>query len=157
MKAKSVITVALLAFVAISVITLVVNQLEGNAAPEASDISDLQASEDRLVVYYFHGTSRCYTCRLIESHTREIVEASYADELMRGQMEFQVINVETRDTVHFIEDYQLSSPSVVLVRFDNNAQEEWKNLDRVWQFVGSQSTFRTYIQDEIAAMIQGDL
>ncbi|MAU11827.1 MAG: hypothetical protein CL607_18520 [Anaerolineaceae bacterium] len=157
MKAKPVITLALLAFVALSVITLVVNQLEGNAASEASDISDLQTLEDRLVVYYFLGTARCYTCRLIESHTRDIVEATYADQLMRGQIEFRVINVETRDTVHFIEDYRLSSPSVVLARFANNVQAEWKNLDRVWQFVGSESTFRTYIQDEITAMMQGSL
>jgi hypothetical protein len=72
-------------------------------------------------------------------------------------MEFRVINVETPSTAHFITDYQLYAPSVVLVRFDNNAQEDWKNLDRVWQLVGDKTTFLAYVQDEVAAVMQGEL
>lgn len=157
MKPKSLVTVALLTFVAISVITLFVKEIGGNSTTEERQDSAVTAAGDKVIVYYFHANSRCYTCRTIESYTNEALEATYANELVSGQMELRVINVETPGTAHFITDYQLYAPSVVLVRFDNNVQEDWKNLDRVWQLVGDKPTFLAYVQNEIAAMMQGGL
>lgn len=158
MKPKFLVTIALLAFVAVSMITLIAKELENKSAvPESEVNSTVSTLEDRIVVYYFHGNARCVTCRTIESYTREVVETAFADYLNNGSMEFQVINVETPSTTHFIQDYQLYAPSVVLVQLDDNAQVGWRNLDSVWQLVGDRGTFLSYIEDEITAMLQGGL
>lgn len=153
---KSLVTLGLLAFVAVSVIALIANEV-GNTSTAAEPETNTAAStaEDRVVVYYFHGNARCVTCRTIEAYAREAVEKSFPNQLRHGSMEFQVINVETPSTVHFIQDYQLYAPSVVVARFENNAQTDWKNLDRVWRLAGDKRAFLTYIQDETTAMLQG--
>ena len=155
MKPKSIITIALLVFVAASVVTLAAKEFGGNTTSEERLNNTEVAIEDRVVVYYFHATARCVTCRTIEAYTSDALEVAYAHELISGQIEFSVINVETPTTVHFIEDYQLYAPSVVLARFDDNVQKDWKNLDRVWQLVGDRDTFLDYVDGEIAAMMQG--
>lgn len=155
MKSKSIITIALLVFVAASVITLAAKEFGGNTTMQEGMDSAEAAIEDKVVVYYFHATARCVTCRTIEAYTNDALETTYAHELISGQIEFRVINVETPTTVHFIEDYQLYAPSVVLARFDDNLQKDWKNLDRVWQLVGDRATFLDYVDGEIAAMMQG--
>lgn len=156
MKPKSLVTLALLAFVAVSVIALIAKEVGDNStAPEPGTASATSTVEDRVVVYYFHGNARCVTCRTIEAYAQEAVEAAFADQLHSGSMEFQVINVETSNTFHFIEDYQLYAPSVVVVRYEKAAQVDWKNLDMVWRLAGDRSAFLTYIQDETTAFMQG--
>lgn len=156
MKPKSLVTLVLLAFVAVSVIALIVKEF-GNKSTVAETTANsiVNTAEDRVVIYYFHGASRCVTCRTIEAYAREAVETEFSSQLESGSMEFQVINVETPSTVHFIEDYQLYSPSVVVVRFDNNVQVDWKNLNEVWQLVHNKGEFLAYIQDETTAVMQG--
>jgi hypothetical protein len=155
MRPKQLITIALVAFVAVSLIVLIARE-SGNKSTgsEAAKSDEVSVVEDRLIVYYFHGNARCVTCRTIESYTKEAVEMAFADELRNGSMEFQVINVETPSTVHFIRDYQLYAPLVVVVRLNNNTQADWKNLDRVWRLVGDRSAFLAYVQNETAAMLQ---
>ncbi|HMN11349.1 MAG TPA: nitrophenyl compound nitroreductase subunit ArsF family protein [Bellilinea sp.] len=156
MKPKSFVTIALLVFVAVSVIFLIVNQV-GNGTTAAISPKDNTSPEfdDKVIVYYFHGNSRCVTCRTIEAYAKEAVEASFADQLSAGKMEFKVINVETPNTVHFIQDYQLYAPTVVVARFENNSQLDWKNLDKVWNLVSDKRAFMSYIESETAALLHG--
>lgn len=156
MKPKLLVTITLLAFVAVSVIALIVKEFGDNStAAESGTDSAASAVEDRVIVYYFHGNARCVTCRTIEAYAQEAVEAAFADQLHSGSMEFQVINVETPSTSHLIEDYQLYAPSVVVVRYEKDAQVDWKNLDRVWELAHNKNEFLTYIQDETSAFMQG--
>ena len=80
MKPKSLLTMALFAFLAVSVIALIAKEFGGNSnSQDSAEIgidSTVAAVEDRVVVYYFHGTSRCVTCRTIEAYTEEAVEAT---------------------------------------------------------------------------------
>lgn len=153
---KSLVTLGLLAFVAVSVIALIAKEVGNTSTAAEPEISSTASTaEDRVVVYYFHGNARCVTCRTIESYAREAVEKSFPSQLSNGSMEFRVINVETPNTVHFIQDYQLYAPSVVVARFENNAQADWKNLDKVWRLTGDKNAFVTYIQEETTAILQG--
>jgi hypothetical protein len=153
---KSLITLGLLAFVALSVIALIAKEVGNTSTAAEPEInSAASTAEDRVVVYYFHGNARCVTCRTIESYAREAVEKSFPSQLSNGSMEFRVVNVETPNTVHFIQDYQLYAPSVVVARFENNAQADWKNLDKVWRLTGDKNAFVTYIQEETTAILQG--
>lgn len=156
LKPKSLVTIALIAFVSISIITLVMNERSSkSAASDTQTNSAVSTVEDRVVVYYFHGNARCVTCRTIESYAREAVATVFPAQLSDGSVEFQVINVETPSTYHFIEDYQLYAPSVVVARFENDTQATWKNLDKVWRLTGNKDAFVDYIRDEATAIMQG--
>ena len=163
MKTKAIVTTVLLAFVAASVIYLVVKETGGNpaASGQSASASVPQSRETgtpevpqtarggpKLVAYYFHGNMRCVTCRNIEAYAKEAVETGFPEALKDGRLEFRVANVEEPDNEHFVQDYQLAMPSLVLVQFADGNQEQWKNLPRVWELVRDKEAFLKYIQDE---------
>jgi len=153
---QSLITLGLLAFLAVSVLAIVAKELGGRSPAEDSEAAKAASTmTDGVMVYYFHGNVRCTDCQLIEAYTGEAVEAFFPDELANGRLAFQVINYDTPGAQHFIADYQLVSPSVVLVRYDNGAQVDWYNLSGVWRLERSKSDFLTYIRQQTETMLQG--
>ena len=168
MKAKKFITFALLAFVAVSIGYLVLS----NTQPPETTLSDtvikppvndfpnetaalvVPISEEKVVAQYFHGTTRCDTCRAIEALTREALGSGFSEELKTGKLELRSINVDEPANGHFVEDYQLSTRTVVIARFKDGKQGEWRRLDQVWQLVGDREAFINYVQSETRSLLE---
>lgn len=172
MKPKKIVTMALLLFVAASFIYLLVKETGGKTdqnvqsgtassrtghereTPALASAENATAA-DKVVVYYFHGNMRCRTCRTIEAYTKEAIESGFADALKDGRMEWRVVNVEAPGNDHYVQDFQLSTRSVVLERLADGKNREWKNLQRVWELVrGDKEDFLKYIQDETRAYLE---
>ena len=165
MKAKTIITVALLAFVVASVVYLVIKESGGISSlparpdtneqtttteqePQIPGASEKKTTNRKVVAYYFHGNMRCATCRSIEAYAKEAIQAGFPKALKDGRLEFRVVNVDEPDNEHFVQDYQLVTRSVVIAEFQGGKQKQWKNLEQVWQLVRDKQAFLTYIQDE---------
>jgi hypothetical protein len=103
----------------------------------------------QTVVYYFHGTSRCHTCRTIEAYADESVRAAFAPELSNEAIQWKPTNIDESANEHFIKDYQLYTRSLVVV--DGSNPKRFKNLDKIWQLVGDKPAFLKYVQDEVRA------
>lgn len=173
MRSKKVITFALLVFVAVSVAYMIVAETRGEnaeTAPSSEAISAVGGAEttaanastsnpspdktetSKIVVYYFHGNARCVTCREIEARSHEAVQAGFADALKDGRVEWRLVNIEEPANEHFVQDFQLSTRSLVLERVVNGERKDWKNLERVWELVrGDKAEFIRYVQGEITA------
>lgn len=52
------------------------------------------AFENDIEVYYFHMTTRCVTCRAIESEARKNVEMLYPEQVSSGKITFTALNIE---------------------------------------------------------------
>lgn len=175
MKAKSIITGILLLFVFVSVAYLVIQESRQQAdkAGGPDEVKGLQSSDTipsekagspnsgkevghRVIAYYFHGHVRCQTCRKIEAYSREALESAFADELGSGKLEWHAINVEEAENEHFVEDYKLSTKSLVLVDVREGQQKGWKNLKRVWDLVGDKQSFFSYVREETQAFMEAD-
>jgi len=105
-------------------------------------------SNNKVIVYYFHGTYRCTTCLTIERYSKEALEKYFASELKNKTIEFKPINVEEPENRHYIQDYQLYTRSLVLVLYKDDKQLKWKNLPEVWSYVKDQEKFYLYVKDE---------
>lgn len=114
-----------------------------------------KVSDSKVVVYYFHGNTRCFTCRAIENFSRAAVGNGFTDELQKGRLEFLAVNIEEPANEHFVQDYQLVTRSLVLVRYTDGKQEKWKNLDRVWELVRDNDAFARYVQTETKQFLGG--
>ena len=159
MKTKTIITIGLLLFVCVSVAYLVIKEVR-SASQSPSEKTNLPPAEQdrqtpsKVVVYYFHGTARCTTCRKFEAFTDEIIHRDFAAELADGRLQWQVINVDQPGNEHFIKDYRLYSKSIVVTKVRDNQQLKWKNLDKIWELVRDKDAFTNYIQSEVRQYLE---
>jgi hypothetical protein len=120
---------------------------------EAKD-KDLSATNDhRIIVYYFHGSYRCRTCKQIERLTKEAVFGFFDDELNKGLIEFKVINIEEPNNKHFVKNYRLFTKSVVVSDIVKGKENQWKILQKVWELVYNEEAFKGYVRNEIKAYL----
>jgi len=100
---------------------------------------------------YFHNTNRCVTCLKIEGDAKTIVEAEFAEELAVGKLRWSAINME--DERAYISQYDLISPSLVLVRKVGDEVVDWTTLTETWALVRSATRFAPYIVDSFQAFL----
>lgn len=134
---------------------------EKEAAPAAkkinADKSKVSATKEeprKLVVTYFHGNARCYTCKKFESITKDIMETRFSDEIKKGHLEYRVVNVDESENKHFITDYQLYTKSIVLSDIKSGKQTRWKNLDKIWELIRNEDAYRHYIEAEVQSYLE---
>lgn len=117
--------------------------------PTATNTANVQ-----VVAYYFHGTVRCETCQRIERQAREVIEAKFKTELASQRLVFRPVNYEQPENAHFLTDYKLPCPSLVLVRRQDGKDEKWKLLGETWQLVGDATKFNRYVEEEVAKYLK---
>lgn len=103
----------------------------------------------KIVVYYFHATARCAACINIENYTQEVVETKFKKELKDKKIYFKAINFETSSNEHIIEDYKLTSSSVIIALYEGKKRKIWKNLEEVWDLEKDKDKFFSYEINEI--------
>ncbi len=169
MKPKSLVRAVLLVFVFGSLGYLAVKEsrrwtapdgvaAQGQQSPTASASPSVatKPQPNKLIAYYFHTTYRCPTCRRIEAYSKQAIESGFARELTDGRIEFRLVNVETPENRHYVQEYNLVTKSLVLVRMKDGKQMEWSNLDRVWELNGDEVAFVRYVQQGIRAYLEKD-
>jgi hypothetical protein len=153
MKTKNLISAALLVFVAASVVALVVKQSR-QAPTSGGNNPGPPAAGKRVIAYYLHGNVRCETCRTIESHSQEAVQAGFPEPLKEGRLQWRVVNYDQPENEHFARDYQVVAPSLVLVLMDGSEQLRWEDLPEVWPLVGDKPAFLQYVREHVQTFLK---
>ena len=133
------------------------NSIQAAVAVNAPAKIQVVKESRKLIVYYFHNSYRCPSCRKIEAFTAEAVNANFEKELKAGRMEYSVVNVDEKGNEHFTQDYQLYTKSVVIADTKNGKDTRWKNLPKVWELLSNKEKFQSYIRDEIKNYLKGVL
>ena len=127
-------------------------------APEAakSAKTEAPAAGKHFVAYYLHGKARCVSCTTIEKLTKIALDTHFADAQKSGLMDVRILNVETPENRHYIQDYQITNQSVVLSELQDGKEVRWKNLKQVWRLFRDETAFDDYIRTETDAFLKGD-
>jgi hypothetical protein len=108
---------------------------------------------DKVIAYYFHWTTRCQSCLDIERHSRDVMRERFVDELEAGRLEWHAYNMEQPEYEHFQAEFELSTPSLVLVRVEDGAITQWKVLGAVWELVEIPEDLQDYVEAETRAYL----
>lgn len=167
MPLKQSAAIALLAFVAATCVVLIVQAVDrpaplgaaakSSAGPEpsagptlapqtAATASHASAMPDGVRVYYLHGNIRCRTCRTIEAYTKEAVETGFANELQSGKVTWRTVNYDQPSNWHYLTEYQVVGPTVVLAKWEGGKQVDWRNLNEVWEYVRDKQALQAFVQ-----------
>jgi hypothetical protein len=141
MRPRALVTGLLLAFVAASVVALVVKQTR--RAPANGPVSSPAA----VTAYYFHGNVRCATCRKLEAYSRAAIATGFDTRAVQ----WLAVNVDEPAHEHFVKDYSLTTRALVLVETGTG---RWQNLTNIWDLVGDDAAFTKYVQDETRAFVR---
>jgi len=135
---------------------------ESSAEASASTVSPTETVSTVEVVtntacvidaIYFHNTFRCVTCLKIEGDAKAIVEKEFAEELAAGKLRWSTINMEENRS--YISQYDLASPSLVLIRKAGDEVVDWITLKDTWNLIRSETRFAPYIVDSFQAFLEG--
>ena len=118
--------------------------VESSAAGEATDV----------VLYYFHGTRRCNTCRSIEAYAQEAVEGKFKDALQAGTLKWTVLNTDESENAHFVKDFGLVSSSLVVVELDGGEVVRHEILQDAWTLVRDKPRFIAYVQKSVGEYLE---
>jgi hypothetical protein len=125
----------------------------GGISISTSNIADTESASDCLMVYYFHGNTRCPTCVAIESQSQETVLSDFAPQLKTKEVVWTILNYEEPAVAALAKKFEIQMPVVVLARKKAGQIEDWKRLDQVWALVGDKPAFTKYVHDEIDQML----
>lgn len=123
------------------------------AAVVSADVSAWAAEgkpESKVIAYYFHGTMRCPTCHKLEQYSKEAIETNFKGALASGKLEFKVVNAEDKGNEHYGNDYQLYTKSLILSFVKDGKEIKWKNMDKIWEYVGNKQRFLDYVKSGVA-------
>ena len=144
----------------LAIITVASLALGGSA--ETSEVSssenavgkDSTGTKPEVVLYYFHGTRRCNTCKTIESYAQEAVEGKFKDALKAGTLNWTVLNTDESENAHFVKDFGLVSSSLVLVAVDGGEVLRHEILQDAWTLVRDKPRFIEYVQGSVGEFLE---
>jgi hypothetical protein len=154
MKTKTLLSVVLLAFVAVSVVFAVRKVTPETATtqdqPATSSDTGIAASsvglnaklaETQFSAVYFHAPHRCPTCRKIESFSHEAL----TPEIEAGNVAWQIADYTADTNASLVDQFKVFTSTVVLVEVQDGKVVRWKNLEEVWNHTSDQTDFTAFI------------
>jgi len=127
-----------------------------DAKPPAPAPATTNAPSQQVIAYYFHGTVRCEACLKIERQAREAIERRFKSELTAKRLVFKPVNYDLPENAHFLGDYRLPCPSLVLVRQKNGKDAKGKLLGDTWKLVEDPEKFNRYVEDEVEQFLRNE-
>lgn len=92
---------------------------------------------------------------MIEQFAKEVIERQFSTELAANRLAFTPVNYELPENAHFLTDYKLPCPSLVLVRRTDGKEGAWKLLGDTWQLVHEPIKLNAYVETEVRNFLNG--
>ena len=145
------------------VIAMIVIAKNNNQQPVASVINkvanktenqnqSVKKPADKLEVYYFHRTQRCYSCNMIGRYTKETIEQKFSEEIKNGRIDFREINVDLPENKDIAEKFQASGSSLFINDVKDGQDDISQDTD-VWRLLNNESQFKNYLENKINSLL----
>lgn len=103
---------------------------------------------DKLEIYYFHRTARCYSCKTIGQYVREVVEEKYGEQIENKIIDFRELNVELPENKGIAIKYQASGSSLFINRIIDGKNNIEQDVN-VWRLLNNEIQFKNYLENKI--------
>jgi hypothetical protein len=122
---------------------------KNSSKEKAAENSTESVSTPQIIVYYFMTTYRCRSCTFIENTTKAALEQNFGKQLKNGNIVYKGINVDEPENKHYVNKYGLYTKTVIISSVEKEKELKWKNLDKIWNLVGQDDSFKAYITSEL--------
>lgn len=108
----------------------------------------------QVVVFYFHRTERCPTCKRVGGMVEEAVAQIFPKELKSRSVEFWMVDFQDKRNAELAKSYHIQGPTLVLANVFDRQVKEWTPMPKIWQFVGKPDEMRSYIEEGVKHYLQ---
>ncbi len=120
-------------------------------ATSSAAVAPESVTPDRVVVYYFHKNRRCRTCVGIQKAIKATIDERFGEETASGLLAFQEVNIDEPANAHFVQKYDLSFSSMVVVAQGGETAVKWQNCEQVWPLARDEEALKKYAEAQIRA------
>jgi hypothetical protein len=124
----------------------VVKGNDGNAA-----VADIRP--DGVTLINFHSEKRCRTCIRIGDLAKKTLDEEFSAEAKSSKVHWDHINYDEPANSHYVKDYELVSSTVLATLWKDGKEVKWNRLDAVWDHVGDETAFRTYVSQGVRDLL----
>ncbi len=122
-------------------------QSQNNQIPENQSQEKKQSAE-KIQVFVFHATQRCYSCITIGKFAGETVNEYFQPELRNGEIEFREINIDLPENKELSRKFQAGGSSLY-INAVINGQDNIAEDVAVWRLVNNEAQFKNYLKNKL--------
>ena len=111
-----------------------------------------EVSADKLEVYYFHRTARCYSCNTAGEYVSKTILESFSNQVKNGVIDFREINVDLSENKEISKKFQATGSSL----FINKIVDGKDNIEQdtsIWRLLNSEEKFKDYLKNKIESYL----
>lgn len=120
---------------------------EGNMSTTKPATAKVETA-DKLEVYYFHRTARCYSCNTMGELVTNLINERYGQQVKEGKIDFKQLNVELPENKEIAKKFQATGSSLFINRIMNGKDKIEQDAD-VWRYLSSAENFNEYLGKKI--------
>lgn len=109
---------------------------------------------EKVQVFLFHNTQRCYSCVAIGKYAKETVKRNFQKEVSAGKIEFREINIDLPENKELANKFKAAG-SALFLNAIIDGQDNIKEDTQVWRLVSNEQAFVDYLSDKLGGMLTG--
>jgi len=124
---------------------------EQKSSEKTAQVQNSKPAE-KIQVFLFHNTQRCYSCITIGKYAKETVEQKFPEEIKSGKIEFREINIDLPENKELATKFKAAGSSLFInpiVDGKDNIKED----TQVWRLVSNEQGFISYLSDKIKTLL----
>jgi len=147
---KKILSIFVLLFI---IITLTACNKENSIGQNNNEVNgQTEQIMEKLEIYYFHRTARCYSCKTIGQYVKEVMEEKYEEQIKNGIIDFRELNIELPENKGIAIKYQTSGSSLFINKIidgKNNIEQD----TNVWRLLSNEVQFKDYLENKINSFL----
>jgi predicted small secreted protein len=119
---------------------------QGTSAGDGKEADNKAETEvaEKLEVYYFHRTARCYSCNALGEYTAKTLLERFSEQMADGTIVYGELNVDLPENKEIARKFKASGSSLYINRIIDG-QDNIEHDVRVWQLIGNEKAFQDYL------------
>ena len=153
MQKKTIIVIIAIAIIGTAFLILKNGNKSTEAQSQNNQIVENQSKEEKqsaekIQVFVFHATQRCYSCITIGKYAGETVSEYFQPELRDGKIEFREINVDLPENKDLAIKFQAGGSSLFINAITNEKDSISEDVT-VWRLVNNEVQFKNYLRNKL--------
>lgn len=115
---------------------------------------DAKEGDKQIKIMYFHATTRCEGCILLESYISESINLLFPNELKSGEFTFTSLDFLDEQNANFEKLYKIESQTLIISKIEDGKEVKWVELDKIWDYSNNFKKFKKYISVEMKKFLK---